>query len=71
MEAKPQATSIQNALNVMYSSLMTARRVDTVNLSLQVAQSKADLEMAEQELMEKRAEIAELKSKLGIQSSST
>lgn len=71
MEAKPQATSIQNALNVMYSSLMTARRVDAVNLSLQVAQSKADLEMAEQELMEKRAEIAELKSKLGIQSSST
>lgn len=71
LEAKPEITEVLNQLNIMYSSLLYARRLDAISLRVQAEKSKAELERAQQELAEKEAEIADLKLKLRVRSSSS
>ncbi len=45
-EARDQVSEIQNAFSVMYTTLLNARRLDAVRLSLQAEQAKAELKKA-------------------------
>lgn len=67
-EAKGQVEEIQQDLNMMYTSLLYARRRDAVTLSLQAQKAQAELHKAQQEVAERDAYIAHLKAKISAQS---
>lgn len=63
-EAKDMVTEIQNSFNVMFATLLSARRVDAMELSRQAEQSKADLKTAQDEIAVQRAYIEQLEADL-------
>lgn len=63
-DAREEVTEIQNCCNVMYASLLGARRSDAVALSLQAEKTKAELQKAQEQIAAQRAEIAQLRSDL-------
>lgn len=63
-ESRDQVTDIQNSFAKAYASLLNARRLDAINLSLQAEKCKEDLKIAQQEIAEKAAQIAQLQLEL-------
>lgn len=63
-EAKEQITDIQNSFNIMYTSLLSARRLDAVKLSLEAEKCKVELKKAQKEIATQNAHIAQLQAEL-------
>lgn len=63
-EAKEMVTDIQNDCNLMYATLLNARRLDAIKLSLHVEKCKEDLKKAQEEIAAQNARIAQLQSAL-------
>ncbi len=61
-EAKDQVTEIQNDFNIMYTTLLSACRLDAVSLSLQAEKCREDLKKAQEEIAEQNARIAQLQA---------
>lgn len=67
-EAKPAVTNISQYFSCTYSALLNARRVEAVNLSLQIQRYRQELQQAKQDVAGKNARIASLQTDLNARS---
>lgn len=63
-EARDQITDIQNSSSLMYTTLLNARRVDAVAMSLQAERAREELRRVQQDILEKDAYIMRLQAEL-------
>lgn len=61
---KEEVTEIQNTFNLLYATLLGARRSDAVELSHQAEKYKAELKEAQDMIAMQNAQIAQLQSEL-------